>query len=98
MRVSVDSPVLLPLLVKTLNCDYHVDTRCVLMLFVLRFGYAVLGVGCKMFSILLNEMFVEATNNPNRLLVLAFAVLSSAMYQQAPKRIATKLANPQATV
>jgi len=60
--------------------------------------FTVLGVGCKMFSILLNEVFVEATNNPSRLMVLGLAVLSSAMYQQAPKRIATKLANPQATV
>jgi len=60
--------------------------------------FTVLGVGCKMFSILLNEAFVESNNSPSRLLVLAVAVLSSAAYQQAPRRIAPKAANPDATV
>jgi hypothetical protein len=55
-----------------------------------RHAATVLGVGCKMFSILLNEAFLQPTSDKRRLLFIAMAVVASALYQQAPKRAERK--------
>lgn len=43
-----------------------------------------------MFSILLNEAFLQPTSDKRRLLFIAMAVVASALYQQAPKRAERK--------
>ena len=43
-----------------------------------------------MFSILLNEAFLQPTSDKRRLLFIALAVVASALYQQAPKRAERK--------
>lgn len=58
----------------------------------------MLGVGCKMLSILLNEAFLQPTNQPMRLVVIALAVAASALYQQAPKRPGRKAADEATNV
>mmetsp|Transcript_9052 Transcript_9052/g.16947 ORF Transcript_9052/g.16947 Transcript_9052/m.16947 type:complete len:313 (+) Transcript_9052:253-1191(+) len=60
--------------------------------------FTVLGVGCKMLSILLNEAFLQPTNQPMRLVVIALAVAASALYQQAPKRPGRKAADEATNV
>jgi len=60
--------------------------------------FTVLGVSCKMISILLNEVFLQPTNNVLRMAFIILAVVSSAMYQQAPKRRATKAADGSSKV
>ena len=58
----------------------------------------MLGVACKMLSILLNEAFLQPIHDPMRLLVISLAIVCSALYQQAPKRASRKAADTEANV
>lgn len=49
-------------------------------------AFAVLGVVCKMGSIILNELFVDPERDLFRLLVVVGVIVCSSQYSQAPKR------------
>lgn len=53
-------------------------------------SFTVLGILCKMVSMLLNEMFVESEQDLKRLLCIVIVIISSSFYKQAPKRCATR--------
>ncbi|KAK3238933.1 hypothetical protein CYMTET_51102 [Cymbomonas tetramitiformis] len=58
--------------------------------------FTMLGIGCKMFSILLNEIFINTERHFTQLGLVALAILTSASYEQAPKRGSSKSLAPGA--